>query len=225
MHRMRLLRAGLAAAGVLAAPAWAAEVTDPASDFLSTYTGAPGGDLDVLRANVTFDGSHFVFRSTQSAAVGTTPTGFYVWGIDRGQGTPRFGVISGSGTGSYDAQGVLFDSVLVIRPGGASAVTDLSGAAPVATALDASAVTVDGEALTAVVSASLLPSRGFDFDQYGFNLWPRDAAVPAGNAQISDFAPDNSTFRASRIAEPASLGLLSLGIAMLLGLGKKKHAR
>lgn len=225
MHKTRWLQVAAAAAGIMATACWAAEIADPAGDFLPTYAdaGARAGDLDVLRADVTFDGSDFVFRSIQSAAVGTTPSAFFVWGIDRGQGTPRFGVIPGIGRGSYDATGVLFDSVLILRPGGQSVVNDLVGGAPPAN-LAASSVTASGNELTAVVSASLLPSRGFGFDQYGFNLWPRDAAAPAGNNQISDFAPDNATFRATRVAEPASLGLLALGAAALLGAGRRKRA-
>lgn len=225
MHGPRLLQAGFIAAGVLAAPAPAAEIADPAGDFLSTYAaaGARNGDLDVLRASVTFDGTSFVFSSTQNGPVGTTPTGLYVWGIDRGQGTPRFGVIPSIGSGPYDATGVLFDSVLVLRPNATGVVNDLISGPP-GTNLAASSVRIDGNEISAVVPASLLPSRGFGFDQYGFNLWPRDGAVPAGDHQISDFAPDNSTFRATRVTEPASLGLLSLGVAMLLGLGKKNRA-
>lgn len=208
--------AAVAVVALLAAPVSAEVITDPAGDFLPSYLGNRGGDLDVLRAGVTFDGSNFVFDSTQAARTGTTPTGFYVWGIERGASTNRFGILSGPG-GTYDARNVVFDSVLVIRPSGSSNVTDLSGAAPVATVLPASSISISGNEVRAIVPASLLPSRGLSFEQYGFNLWPRDAALPMSDAQISDFAPDNSIFRATRVSEPASLALLGLG-ALLAGL-------
>ncbi len=225
MRNVNWVRAGAALALGVAVAANAETISDPAGDFLPTYTGARTGDLDVLRAGVTFDGTNFVFSSVQNGAVGTTPTGFYVWGIDRGQGTGRFGLISGTGTGGmYDARGVVFDSVLAIRPNGTSSVTDLTTATPSVTNLMASSISVDGNELRAVVSASLLPSRGLAFEQYGFNLWPRDAAAPAGNGQISDFAPDNSNFRAGNVPEPTSWALLALGGLMMACSTKKRAA-
>lgn len=212
MHRSKLFHAGAILAALVAIPAYAEVVSDPVGDFLPTYTGARTGDLDVLRAGVTFDGTNFTFDSVQNGRVGTTPTGFYVWGIDRGQGTARFGLISGTGTGgTYDARGVVFDSVLAIRPNGTSTVTDLSTATPTVVNLAASSILVNDNELRAMIPASLLPSRGLAFEQYGFNLWPRDGAAPAGNGQISDFAPDNRTFRAGTVPEPAAWALLALG--------------
>lgn len=208
--------AAAALATLFATPASAEVITDPAGDFLPSYLGNRGGDLDVLRAGVTFDGTSFIFESAQAARTGTTPTGFYVWGIERGASTNRFGILSGPG-GTYDARNVVFDSVLVIRPSGSSNVTDLSGAAPVATVLPASSISISGNEVRAIVPASLLPPRGLAFEQYGFNLWPRDAALPMSDAQISDFAPDNSIFRVTRVSEPASLALLGLG-GLLAGM-------
>jgi PEP-CTERM motif len=60
-----------------------------------------------------------------------------------------------------------------------------------------------------------LPSQGRAFDAYGFNLWPRDASVPAGNAQIADFAPDNSNAIVSRVTavpEPETYLLFAIGL-------------
>lgn len=210
MHPLNATLTGAALAASLIAPVAAVPVTDRPGDFLPTYTGARTGDLDVLRTDVTFNGSSFVFDATLAAPVGTTPSAFYVWGVDRGQGTPRFGTITGPAGASYNATGVLFDSVVIVRPGGASVVNDLSVDPLVSTALAASNITINGAELRAVVPAALLPSRGLPLDQYGFNLWPRDAAA-TGNNQISDFAPDNSTSRVSAVPEPASLALLALG--------------
>src|SRR5664279_246494 len=109
--------------------AWSANaaaigITDPAGDFLPTYTGARTGDLDVLSAFVTYNPGTdtFFLSSTLAAPLGTTASAFYVWGFDRGQGTERFV----SGTPSIGA-GVLFDSVVIVRLDGSVTVTRLVG--------------------------------------------------------------------------------------------------
>ena len=68
--------------------------------------------------------------------------------------------------------------------------------------------------------ASLFPSRGFSFAQYGFNLWPRDANI-VGNVQISGFAPDNATFLAT-IPEPGTVPMVILTAGMVFWLQRKK---
>ena len=162
-------------------PRRASLIHDAAGDFLPSYTGPRGADLDVTEAEVTYDGSTFVLTSTQAGAVGATAGGFYVWGIDRGRGTARFADI---------APGVRFDAVVVLRPDGSGMVTDLtSGAAPVSTPLPAGSVTISGATITARVADALLPTQGLAPAAYTANLWPRNGA--GNNAQISDFAPDN----------------------------------
>jgi hypothetical protein len=75
---------------ILPALSPAALISDPAGDFLPTYVGPQNGDLDVLEAEVFFDGSSFLFTSTSNAAIGTTPGGVFVWGINRGAGLRLF---------------------------------------------------------------------------------------------------------------------------------------
>src|SRR3954463_7568818 len=117
---------GAALAAVVCGSSSAVPIVDPPNDFIPTYLGVHGGDLDVVSADVFDDGSSFILQSVENAPINTTPTGFYVWGVDRGQGTSRFGVISGTGTGgTYDASAVLFDAVVVIRPLGISNVNNL----------------------------------------------------------------------------------------------------
>jgi len=220
----KLLSLCIAAAvsALLGAPVSAVTIADPANDFIPTYTGIHGGDLDVLSASVFYDGTSFILDSIQNGPVNSTPTGFYVWGVDRGQGTPRFGVISGTGTGgSYDASAVLFDTVVVIRPLGISNVNDLVGGT--SAVLPAADVSVNGNELIARIPISLLPSLGFTVGQYGFNLWPRDASA-AGNGQIADFAPNNAVFRAT-IPEPGSLALFALAVAAACSMGGKRRVR
>ena len=166
--------------GAGADPRRASLIHDATGDFLASYTGPKGADLDVVEAEVTYTGSTFVLTSMQAGAVGTTAGGFYVWGIDRGRGTSRFPDI---------APGVRFDAVVIVRPDGTGTVTDLtSGAAPVSTPLPAGSVVISGSRITATVAAALLPTQGAAPAAYTANLWPRLAGTTAA---ISDFAPDN----------------------------------
>jgi len=199
----------------------AALISDPTGDFLPTYIGAHTPDLDVVSATVIFDGTNFIFRSVQAGAVGTTPSAFYVWGINRGQGTPRLALITGGGS-TYDASNVLFDSTLAIRPNGISTVSDLLTGPPTVTTILAANIHATGNELVATIPASLFPSRGFSFAEYGFNLWPRDANI-AGNVQISDFAPDNSTFLATiTVPEPDTLPLVVLATGVSFWLQRRR---
>src|SRR5262245_21013264 len=112
----------LLASVLLAAPAGRAHagVTDAAGDFLPTFIGTPGGDLDVLSAGVLLSNDRFRFSATLNGRIGTTPGGLYVFGLDRGAGTERFV----SATPSV-GQGIFFDSVLVISANGTGTFNDL----------------------------------------------------------------------------------------------------
>lgn len=186
-------------------------IVDPAGDFLATYTGPRNGDLDVLAAGVTFDGTRFTLTGTLNGAIGTTAGALYVWGVDRGAGTARFGAL---------APGVTFDSVVSLTAT-RDAAGNLVGSGTVnrlfeggSTALGAGDVVISGNTITASVLASLLPGQGLAAANYTFNLWPR---FGTGNAAISDFAPDNANFAAGSVPEPSSLILCSL--AAIGGLG------
>ena len=153
---------------------------DARGDFLATFAGPKNPDLDVRRAEVTFDGTNYIFESTSAGAIGTTPGALFVWGVDRGQGTARFGDL---------ATGVHFDLVVAVQPGGATTVRDLTPGG-VAQTLPAANVTFTGNDLRVTVPASMLPGRGFSQERFTANLWPRTGS--GNNNQIADFAPDNS---------------------------------
>src|SRR5262249_35193050 len=113
--------------------------------------------------------------------------------------------------GSF-APGVLFDVAIILLPDATGFVADFSPTNPDAPAnLPAGAVTINGSTITAVVPLTLLPTRGLQPADYKANFWPRVGLDPSNNAQISDFAPDNSDIAVSN-PEPGPMLLLGCGL-------------
>ena len=209
--KTRHLLSALCGAAWLTLSAGAHAVTDPTGDFLAGYAGSHNGDLDVVAATVTYNAAThlFDFSATLDAPVGTTSSAFYVWGIDRGAGTEKFN------TGPNPiGQGVKFDTVVIFK---------LDGTATAGGQVLANDVTWSGDTITGSVSDSLLPSMGFAFDDYTWNLWPRDGSV-TGNASISDFAPDASNAAVTSVPEPGSWALLGLGLALTAAAARRRNA-
>lgn len=192
--------------------AHAAFVPDAQGDFLATYTGTQGGDLDVLFAYGLYNAptKSFEFGATMAAPIGTTAGALYVWGINRGGGTERFT----AGAPSIGA-GVRFDAVVLYNAGTGSTQLNLFNGQP-ATTLAAGTVVATGNSLTLKLDAALLPGvNNFSYGQYGWNFWPRQGA--GQNVQISDFAPNASTPTVvTSVPEPASALMLAAGLGALL---------
>lgn len=193
-----------------AAPVGAATL-DPVGDFLPTFAGPLAGDLDVtsVEARITAPGEVRLVGE-HVGAIGTTAGAAYVWGVDRGQGT-EFLTLLDPPVGA----GVTFDAVVALFADGTGFVADLLAGTP-PTFLDPGAVAISGSTISVTLSDALLPSTGFAFRDYRYNLWPRfapDGVDPTDNTQISDFAPDASTI--APVPVPGALGLSLLGLAML----------
>jgi hypothetical protein len=166
----------------------AGSIPDATGDFIPSFTGAQSPDLDVLSFFTTFDGTTFHIGGTMNGDIGKLATSLYVIGFDRGAGTPRFAAIGHAG--------VLFDSVVTMTGKGAAAVNLLAPTAS-STPLPENAVHISGASFEIDVPAALLqPGASIPPEQYKVNLWPRDASQ-AGNAAVSDFAPDNSVLGVS----------------------------
>lgn len=206
----------LCCAALVTACGAAQAVTDPTNDFIPSYGGSHDGDLDVVSSVVTYDAGSdtFNFSATLAAPVGTTASAFYVWGVDRGQGTQRFN----TGPTPIGA-GVSFDSVVIFRLDGSATVALLAG--PAGGGSLPGDVTFSGNTLSGDIAGSLLPSLGLAKADYTWNLWPRDGSV-AGNAAISDFAPDASNAAVTSVPEPAGIALTGAGLG-LLALGSRRR--
>ena len=213
MTAFRLKTLATAATLALASSLASATVVDATGDFLASFTGAKGADLDVVSAGVLYNPNSHIFSlsATMAGNVRTTPGGIYVWGVNRGLGTAGFA--------SIGATNVLFDMVIIINGDGSGRVNDLSGGGLPAFNFAAGTAQLIGDTVTLDLADSRLPGRGFTVDQYTWNLWPRDSRV-VGTAAISDFAPDNSNL-ATTVPEPASAALALLGIAMLAGVRRR----
>ena len=206
-----LLQSLVLVCGLAASPAFAVSLgtSDPANDFLPSYTGAHNGDLDALFAYGIYDAGaqEFTFGATVGAAIGTTPTGAFVWGVDRGAGTQRFV----TGSPSIGA-GITFDAVVLVNANGTGLVNLFSGPA---VSLAASAITIQNNTISVVVPLAMLPTTGAAATAYKWNFWPRNQAI-TGNAGISDFAPNASsigTLSVSPVPEP------QIALTMAAGLG------
>jgi hypothetical protein len=189
----RVLLAATAVLAMAAGAARATTITDPAGDFLGTYTGAHDADLDVTSFGVLFDpaASMFHLNATFAGTINPAVTpGFYVIGVNTGSAASP-GSFAGIG-----APGVLFNRVITIQKSG---VTNLSGLT----------ANISGNAFALDVPLGRLAPTGFTPYQYGFNLWPRGAGT--GSAAISDFAPNNATI--TGVPEPMSWALMLVGFA------------
>jgi hypothetical protein len=200
---------------VYTASTQATVIPDIANDFIPSFTGIKNPAIDVISTSATFDGTNFHIGATLAGPISAFPSALYVFGFNRGAATANFAAIG--------LPGVVFDSVITLTGAGVTGGRDLVANAPIV--LPPGAAQISGSSFQIDFAASLLPSQGLQPLQYGINLWPRDSSQPAGNGQISDFAPDATVFTASlatNVPEPEVLSLLLIGLA---GFGATKWRR
>jgi hypothetical protein len=187
-------------------------ITEPAHDFLPTFAGSTASaDLDVVAATVTYNAGTdtFVLSSTMDGPIGSTSTGLYVWGVNRGAGVASFA--------PNGITGVRFDRVILLRADGTGSIVGVGN-------LPTGSVTVSGNTITAAISGASLPSTGFGKLDYTWNLWPRDTAF-SGFSAISDFAPNNSNFTTTPVPEPEGYALMLGGLAVMGLMARRKTRR
>lgn len=202
MRRFIIMGSAIVLAAI-AVPAGAVTISDPAGDFLSSFSGTPSGDLDVTSFSANYDSGLSLFKLDWTLAGNVDPAvaGLYAIGVNTGTG-------AAAPFADIGAPNVIFDQVIAIQKNGSGFVTGPAGGL-----LAADAVKVAGNMISVNVPLSLLPSTGFTPLNYGFNLWPRTAL--GGNDLISDFAPDNATIKASAVPEPGSWMLMLGGFAAI----------
>lgn len=181
-----------------ASPARAAEIYDAVGDFLTTYTGEQFPGLDVVAHEVIIQGDRLIFFGRMDGSIADTQAigGLYLFGMDRGLGTPRLR----NGTPTIGPN-VLFDSVVRINPNGTGLVNNL--VAGVVTQLDPADIHIDGDEFTASVPLSiLLPASTRPPEEWTYNLWPRNGLVPGQNQHVSDLAPDDGNSPVQSLPDP-----------------------
>jgi hypothetical protein len=195
---------------LISASTASAAISDPAADFLLTYAGPANSDVDIISADVAFNGSAFSFSETMNGPVGTTPNSLFVWAINRGAGVAR-PALAPPVIGST----LLWDAVVVMFPDGTLRVVTFPAAGPPSVINIAGGTSVTGSSLSALVSLSLLPSTGFAPTAYTFELWSRVRVNPAADgltSEIADLTPNGGPIVAA-VPEPATW------LSMLLGFG------
>lgn len=196
----------------LSAPAAASTVLDPVGDFLPSFTGTPSPDLDVTSFSVGLDPSatSFSLGAVLAGDINPALAGFYVIGVNTGSGA----IHPFAGIGEPN---VTFNQVVVVQKNGTATLGSHS-----------LAVLLSGNQFIVSVPLSLLPSTGATAANYGFNVWPRFGSTVTGNAQISDFAPDNALLSANgllAVPEPASWLTMLLGFGLIAGAMRFRRER
>ena len=94
--------------------ATAGSITDPANDFIPSFTGTHDPSLDVLSFSTTFDGSTFHIAATENGDIASFPTARFVIGFNRGAANNDFA--------SIGLPNIVFDAVITLTSTGVAGV-------------------------------------------------------------------------------------------------------
>jgi hypothetical protein len=182
-----------------------AAFSDPVGDILPTYTGAQLPGMDVVAHEVVLLGDRVVFSGQMAGPIAPTQTigALYLFGVDRGLGTPRF--LDPPNSPPVIGPNVVWDLVVRINPNGTGQVNNII-AGRLVTPLSTADISIIGNEFTASVPLSvLLPAATRPPEEWTYNLWPRNGI--GLNVQVSDLAPDdgNSPFQVIAPARVASV--------------------
>jgi len=238
----RLAAVATVACAMAAGAAHATQLADPHNDRLPSFNNNPDPtpDLDVVRVSARYTATQLMLSATMAGDIGTSDAGEYVWGINRGQGTPLLAepnplTPTDDAHGGPIGTGIPFDAFLIIGNGVHSDEHDFDNGglgvllgpydgtnpgheiAPTgAFMIDPSWVSISGRTISVTLDRSLLPSTGFDFTDFTYNLWPRYGTASGGNGMVTDFAPDNENFKASQaVPEPAAWAFMIMGFGLV----------
>ena len=234
----RLAAVATVACAMAAGAAHATQLADPHNDRLPTFNNNPDPtpDLDVVRVSARYTATQLMLSATMAADIGTSDAGEYVWGINRGQGTPLLSEPNPlTDTSTPIGDNIPFDAFLIVGNGVHSDEHDFDNGglgvllgpydgtnhgheiSPTgAFMIDPSWVSISGRTISLTISRDLLPSTGFDFADYTYNLWPRYGTASGGNGMVTDFAPNNENFLASQaVPEPAAWAFMIMGFGLM----------
>jgi hypothetical protein len=177
-------------------------IFDPVGDILPSYAGGvlPGMDVVAHEVVLLAEQGRVVFHGKMAGPVADTADvhGLYLFGVDRGSGTPRFL----STPGPVIGPNVVWDSIVRVNPDGTGLFNNVVGG--VITPLGPDNIHIDGNEFTVSVPLRLmLPASARPPEEWTYNLWPRDGI--GNNAQVSDLAPDDGNVPFQVVA-PARVG-------------------
>ena len=200
----------LATLALPAQPARATTINDPTGDILSTFngphTGPSSGQYDVSSVSAVQNGVDVTISATMAGPA--TRDGLCALWINRGKGDGVLGRRTDAG-GRRRVVRLGRDTV----PGGRQLRGPVTGEYRLAAF--AHVTRSLATASPAVIPFADLPATGFTTSNYLFNLWLRDGLVTTDNTEISDFAPNASSFAASAAPEPSVWALMLTGLGML----------
>jgi hypothetical protein len=198
-------KTALIATALALATGFAQAATDPAGDFLPSFTGTAVPALDLLSADVSFDpeANSFTLHARAAGPIAGAANVAFVFGFDRGGAVNQpFGPI---GFGD-----VRFNSAVTLRADGTGT---LGG--------NALAAAISGNDIFAVVPASLLPGNGRAPADFTWALWAVDTGV-AGLPRNADFLQSGNFAVAVPVPEPGSLALMLAGLGSVGLLARRR---